>query len=104
MKKINRTILYFIIILFLYSCGGMSDVGKTLRNEKIRTTDEFLVKKRQPLSLPPDYENLPEPRSQGSEKEDNDNKINKILKIPQKQVKNKSSSNVEQSIINEIRK
>ena len=60
MKKINRTILYFILTVFLYSCGGMSDVGKTLRNDKIRTTDEFLVKKREPLTLPPDYKNLPE--------------------------------------------
>ena len=82
----------------------MSDVGKTLRNEKITTTDEFLVKKRQPLSLPPDYENLPEPRSKDSNRENSNNKINKILKIPKKQTTTKSSSNVEQSIINKIRK
>ena len=66
MTKINRIILYFITTLFLYSCGSLSDAGKTLRNEKIRTTDEFLVKKRQPLSLPPDYKDLPEPRSKDS--------------------------------------
>ena len=101
MRKINRTILYFIITLFLYSCSGFSDVGKTLRNEKIRTTDEFLVKKRQPLSLPPDYKNLPAPKSK---KEDGNDKINKIFKIPERQVKKKGSSTVEQSIINQIRK
>jgi len=105
MRKINRTILYFIITLFLYSCSGFSDVGKTLRNEKIRTTDEFLVKKRQPLSLPPDYKNLPAPKSEESNKEEDGNdKINKIFKIPEKQVKKKGSSTVEQSIINQIRK
>jgi hypothetical protein len=32
------------------------DAGKVLRNEKIKTTDEFLVKKKEPLVLPPDYE------------------------------------------------
>ena len=106
MKKINRTILYFILAIFLYSCGGMSDVGKTLRNEKVKTTDEFLVKKRQPLTLPPDYKNLPEPKSENleKEKENERNTINKILKIPENKVTKKGSSNVEQSIISQIRK
>ena len=37
--------IYVILILytFLSACG---DVGKVLRNEKIKTTDEFLVKKK----------------------------------------------------------
>jgi len=105
MKKNKKTIPCFIIILFLYSCGAMSDAGKTLRNEKIKTTDEFLVKKRQPLSLPPDYENLPEPKSKDSKEEKNNDKINNILKIPKKQIKKKgSSTTVEQSIIDKIRK
>ena len=103
MKKIKNIILYFIILSFLYSCGSASDVGKALRNEKIKTTDEFLVKKRQPLTLPPNYEDLPEPGTQNSG-EKNENKINQILKIPKKQTDTKSSSTVEQSIINEIRK
>ena len=38
--------LMLIIILTLYSCGGFSEAGKVLRNEKVTTTDEFLVKKR----------------------------------------------------------
>ncbi len=101
MKKINKTILYFVLGLFLHSCA---DVGKTLRNEKITNTDEFLVKKRQPLTLPPDYQNLPEPGSKNLEKEDERNKINKILKVPKNKVIKKGSSNVEQSIISQIRK
>ena len=55
--------LFFIliIIILLKSCGGIKDAGKVLRNEKIKTTDEFLVKKRNPLVLPPNYEEIPEP-------------------------------------------
>ena len=104
MKKINKTILYFILTLFLYSCGAFSDVSKTLRNEKTNTTDEFLVKKREPLTLPPDYKNLPEPGSKNLNKEDKNNKINKILKLPKNNIKKTGSSNVEQSIISQIRK
>ena len=104
MNKINKLILTFIIMNFLYSCGGFSDAGKVLRNEKKRTTDEFLVKKRQPLSLPPDYKNLPKPKSRDSKQQNNEDKINKIFKIPKTQTKTKGSSTIEQSIINQIRK
>ena len=48
----------FGAMILLVSCG---DVGKALRNEKTITTDEFLVKKRNPLELPPDYKDIPEP-------------------------------------------
>ena len=101
MKKINIIKLCLILGMFLYSCG---DVGKTLRNEKVINTDEFLVKKRQPLALPPDYQNLPEPGSKNINKENEKNEINKILKVPKNKVNKKGSSNVEQSIISQIRK
>lgn len=104
MRKINRIIIQIVIMLFLYSCSGVSDVGKTLRNEKVKTTDEFLVKKRKPLSLPPNYEDLPEPRSETKDKENTNDNINTILKIQKKQTTKKGSNNVEQSIINQIRK
>ena len=101
MKKINLSILHLILGLLLYSCG---DAVKTLRNEKITNTDEFLVKKRQPLTLPPDYQELPEPGSKNLKKEDERNNINKILKVPKNIPNKKGSSNVEQSIISQIRK
>ena len=43
-------IKYFLLLsLFLFSaCSSMSDAKKVLKNEKIRTTDEFLVKKETP--------------------------------------------------------
>ena len=57
----KRSIFLLMIISFITSCGGIKDAGKVLRNEKIRTTDEFLVKKRNPLVLPPSFEEVPEP-------------------------------------------
>ena len=102
MRKIKILIITFFLIS---SCGSFKDAGKVLRNEKVRTTDEFLVKKRDPLSLPPEYETLPTP---GSQKKDEDkkaeNQLNQILKIPEQASSSNSSSTVEQSIINEIRK
>jgi len=90
---------------FLYSCSGMSDAGKVLRNEKIKTTDEFLVKKRDPLILPPDYNSLPEPGSIDNAQQRKKNNIEGILKIPEEQpASQKKTSSVEQSIINKIGK
>ncbi len=66
--------LLVIIILFLNACSGFSEAGKVLRNEKIKTTDEFLVKKRDALVLPPDFEEIPEPESQSKNLESSDEK------------------------------
>lgn len=86
----------------LISCG---DVGKILRNEKIRTTDEFLVKKKGPLVLPPDYEQVPIPDTVLKTQENQQNKIKKILKAPIKDSKTSTnSSSVEKSILEKIRK
>ena len=75
MKKTNLLIL--LIFLFIVSCGN---VGKILRNEKIKSTDEFLVKKKEPLVLPPDYSKIPEPGSLSKKKEsENEDRIKKIL-------------------------
>ena len=104
-KIMKKTIIYFTGLMILASCTGLKDAGKVLRNEKIKTTDEFLVKKKAPLALPPNYEKIPEPGSilQNNEKEEE--KIQKILKIPEtnSSSKNKSSS-VEESILDRLRK
>ena len=58
-KKITYIILLFV---FLNSCGDTFDsVKRGLTGAKKGSADEFLVKKKDPLILPPDYENLPNP-------------------------------------------
>ena len=41
----NLKLLVFLLFI-LVSCKSLKDAGKVLRNEKITTTDEFLVKKK----------------------------------------------------------
>ena len=37
-----------ILLLFLLaSCGSFSEAGKALRNEKSKSTDEFLIEKKE---------------------------------------------------------
>ena len=93
--------LIIVMFLLLYSCG---DVGKVLRNEKIKTTDEFLVKKKGPLVLPPNFEKIPEPNTILKKEVNQKDKIRNILKAPKKKnTINKSSSSIEKSILEKIR-
>ena len=99
----NIRILLITFLLFV-SCAGLKDAGKVLRNEKITTTDEFLVKKRDPLVLPPDYDKIPEPGTISKKKIDEEDKIKNILNAPKVENEKKQSSSIEESIINQIRK
>lgn len=103
MNKINLLIIIFFV---LTACGGFQEAGKVLRNQKTDSTDEFLVKKREPLVLPPDYNKIPEPNTKKVNKENEEKKrIKKILKSPEDtNTSNKSNSSTEESILNRIKK
>ena len=100
MKKFNILIIFFILIT---SCQSFKDAGKVLRNEKVNNSDEFLVEKREPLILPPNYEDLPEPGSLKEKNKNNNNKIQEILNSP-KIEKTKKFSSTEKAILDKISK
>jgi hypothetical protein len=94
--------LIMMITFFVAGCGSIKDAGKILRNEKVRTTDEFLVKKNNPLIVPPEYKDLPTPKTMIKNK----NKDLDIEKIFDEEVKIEKSqgSQIEKMILNEIKK
>ena len=59
----KKTTIYLLLLLFLLeSCADQFDsVKRGLTGAKKKSTDEFLVQKKDPLILPPDFENLPTP-------------------------------------------
>ena len=62
----TQKILVIIFTFFLVKCTSFDEVGKTLRNEKRDSTDEFLIKKNDPLSIPPKMDELPTPKSKST--------------------------------------
>ena len=53
-------IFFLVISLFvLYSCQGVNDA---LSGKKYENSDEFLVIKKNPLILPPNFNDLPTPK------------------------------------------
>ena len=93
-------IKFLLVLFFLSSCGSFSEAGKALRNEKIRTTDEFLIEKRGPLSLPPKMGELPKPRSE----DERDKKNKNILETANEDGNSKEKSELENIFLEEIRK
>lgn len=99
----------FLILLFIItvSCSSLDDAKKVLTNQKIKTTDEFLVKKKDPLELPPEFDKIPEPGTLNENKKvlSEEEKIKKILKTGEtKNKNNKSYGTTEKAILEKIRK
>ena len=101
-KKIT-TLLFFV--LFLYSCSGAKDAlqGK----KRSDNSDEFLIEKKNPLTVPPDINELPEPLDQEDQKDNEDINIKKVLKIDENKSTNSESGNenqnsLEKSILEKI--
>lgn len=97
----KKIISMLAIIFFVTSCNTMGKAKKALTGEKRTSTDEFLVKKKDPLILPPDYENLPIPDESAAANEDSsifEKNLETLIED------NSSTSNsVEESILKKIR-
>ena len=78
----------------------MSSVKRGLTGEKTQSTDEFLIEKKDPLIMPPDYENLPTPDEKISIKKE----ISSFEKTLGTSIEDTSSSSgsVEDSILKKI--
>ena len=98
----KKAISLIIISLFVASCGDtLSSVKRGITGEKQKSGDEFLVKKKDPLILPPDFESLPSPDEEIMEEEE-------MLSLEKTFNKNSSnendfeSSSTEESILKQI--
>ena len=61
MQKILNKIIIIIFFLITACAESWQNVKKGLGGEKRTSTDEFLVRKKEPLVMPPKWKNLPEP-------------------------------------------
>ena len=108
MKTISNIFIIFTISLFLLSC---SDTLKGFKLKKKSTSgDEFLIQKKDPLVLPPDFSKLPNPDEEVKEKKREDNEesqIEMLLKEDNSDVQenenyNSSDSGLKKSILKKI--
>ena len=106
MKNLFRNSLYlFIALISLNACQNVKD---GLSGKKKTNSDEFLVQKKNPLVLPPDYNQLPEPETLGTKNNDEEKDLEIILGKGLGSIKNTSktktiSGPLEKSIIEKIK-
>ena len=101
MKQFKFYISIVIAILFS-SCSSLEE-GFT--NQKKNNSDEFLVEKKSPLVMPPDYNELPIPDEKNINKESNEIKslISKSKNGEIEENFDKKSSSFEESILEKIK-
>ena len=92
MRFIYNALLILIVSLFLSSCGGFQ------LKKKADSGEEFLIEKKDPLVLPPDFSKLPKPNEQ-PETNDKDVNIKSVFNRNQNsQEENKSQSTTKSNI------
>jgi|TARA_Y100000590_G_scaffold231086_1_gene260411 hypothetical protein len=106
--KFKKIIIFLSTLLFLVSCSGAKDAlqGK----KRSDNSDEFLVEKKNPLTVPPDMDQLPVPLDEDDQVQMDDQEeidIKKVLKIDQSQDANSENDNenqnsLEKSILEKI--
>ena len=74
--KYLKIFIILSIILLNHSCGTMKEGFK---NQKKNSSDEFLVEKKSPLVMPPDYNELLIPKQSEVESNLEPNKIKKLV-------------------------
>ena len=84
------------------SCAESFDsIKRGLTGQKKNSADEFMVKKKDPLILPPDYENLPVP-DEGDALLEESSIFENVLETDDETVQTNSKS-VETSILKKIK-
>ena len=74
-KNIKFSLLIIFSTVLISSCGS---VQKAFDPQNKNTSEEFLVEKKSPLSIPPSFEELPVP---SNEKVDKESKINNVKSL-----------------------
>jgi len=94
MKKIKVSLFLIIVTLTLNNCGTVQDAMDPQRKN---TNDEFLVEKKAPLSMPPDFEKLPIPKNEKVVENDNENNLKKLI-VSNQTESSETSSDTSESV------
>jgi len=108
MNKFFKVSKLLIVLLFIYSCGS---VGEALQGKKRSDQgDEFLIDKKNPLAMPPDFDKLPKPGetiTKSTKDIDSDQSNIEILlknsEIEEDASSSEQSTSIESSILKKIK-
>ena len=103
-KNTKFSILLILSTILLSNC---SSVQKAFDPQNKNTSEEFLVEKKSPLSMPPSFEELPIPSNQKIDKENQTNNIESLITEKNNDIEKlenvESDKDFEQSILDKIK-
>ena len=98
--KLNKNLIISSLLLFILL--GCQNVKNTLSLKKGESVDEFLIEKKNPLVLPPDYSELPVPRKKNNSQKaivnDENIDLSEILEKSDEKKKISGNGDIEKSI------
>ena len=103
---LKKKLIFLLILNFLLtSCADTwSSIKRGVTGEKQKSGDEFLVQKKDPLILPPDYDRLPTPQDEIIKKEEVTTFEKKLKSQSLVESDISSEGSAETSILEQIRK
>ena len=107
--KIFRLIIFFLSFLALLNACQTFQEGMT-GNKRSKSSDEFLIHKKKPLVVPPDFEDMPSPKKTTKKEKklsESSTTIEDLLKINKKDneiIETSENKSLEQSILKKIKK
>ena len=101
MKKIKFSILAILLLFILNSCGT---VREGFQNPKKNTSDEFLVEKKSPLVVPPEFNELPIPKDNKNTIDTNDSSLKELFSDNEQNLEDSlSNKNLEETLLDKIK-
>ena len=92
------SLYYLFIFALLASCSSIKESVGSKKNN----SDEFLVEKKSPLLMPPDYNELPVPNSEDVKNEGENNQVKKLITKSNNTDSNFNKSNNSKSSFEEL--
>ena len=104
--KMTDKKLFILLCILIFSFNSCTSFKNALTGKKTENSDEFLIKKKNPLILPPDFDDLPEPIDEETSTEEEDD-IEEIIGIynddeNQQSSESSSSESTEQFVLDNI--
>ena len=104
MKNNFIKLIAVFIIIFLTGCNSLKEGLEG--NKKSKNAEEFLIQKKNPLVLPPDFSKLPTPKNVSEIQTIDDFNLEDILKKESSETNKENiskSNSIEKSVLNKIK-
>ena len=104
----NKLKILFLIVIYGLLSSSCSSVQKAFDPERKNSSDEFLIEKKSPLSMPSDFEKLPLPQNKQTDDQNQSDDIETLItnsdldNNENKSIDN-GSKELEESIIDKIK-